>query len=118
MARYRSIFVLFSLCSLLLNTPYAVAAPTSSRFEDGRPPHYDYGEINISLPEKRQSSDIPYITTGVTNNLPTDGSMPLRLEIRELQKNTEQWNLYILALDMLQYTDQSELLSWYEIAGK
>jgi hypothetical protein len=46
-----------------------------------------------------------------------NGSVPLRREIRDLQKDTTMWTLYILALDMLQYTNQSDLLSWYQIGG-
>jgi tyrosinase len=46
-----------------------------------------------------------------------NGSVPLRKEIRELQKDTTMWTLYILALDMLQYTNQSDMLSWYQIGG-
>ncbi|KUJ21549.1 Di-copper centre-containing protein [Mollisia scopiformis] len=46
-----------------------------------------------------------------------DGSVPLRLEIRNLQKNTDQWNLYLLGLDALKKLDQISDLSFYGIAG-
>lgn len=62
------------------------------------------------------------VVTGATNNggsaVNSDGSVPMRLEIRELQKNPEQWNLYILALDRLMRTDASDPMSWYQIAGE
>ena len=34
-----------------------------------------------------------------------------------MEKDTDLWTLYILGLNMMQYTDQSELLSYYQIAG-
>ncbi|CAK7220176.1 hypothetical protein SBRCBS47491_004101 [Sporothrix bragantina] len=43
--------------------------------------------------------------------------MPPRQEIRQMEKDTDLWTLYILGLNMMQYTDQSELLSYYQIAG-
>jgi len=55
--------------------------------------------------------------TGVQSGRGGDGSVPLRLEIRQLQQNADQWNLYLLALDRLQNVNQSELLSWYQISG-
>ena len=115
MTNVKAICALLPLCSLLLQVPFAIAAPTSNSIRHG---HYNYGDIKLRVREKRQSDDTPYIVTGVQTNLPTNGSMPIRLEVRQLQQNTAQWNLFLLALDKLQYTDQSELLSWYEVAGK
>lgn len=40
-----------------------------------------------------------------------------RLEIRQLQQNTDQWNLYLLGLKKMQAVNQSDPLSWYQIAG-
>jgi tyrosinase len=55
--------------------------------------------------------------TGVQSGRGQDGSVPLRLEIRELQKNADLWNLYMLGLDRLQRVNQSNLLSYYQLAG-
>jgi hypothetical protein len=70
---------------------------------------YDYGSQKRPV-SKRQSSIIQ--TTGVKNN-----GVQSRQEIRQLEQNTMLWTLYILGLDMLQYTDQNDELSWYQIAG-
>ncbi|CAK7270823.1 hypothetical protein SEPCBS57363_004302 [Sporothrix epigloea] len=43
--------------------------------------------------------------------------MPPRQEIRRMENDTDLWTLYILGLNMMQYTDQSNLLSYYQIAG-
>ena len=61
---------------------------------------------------KRQSA--PYVVTGIQH---PNGSTPLRLEIRQLEQNPAMWTLYLLGLDMLQYTNQAEMLSWYQITG-
>ena len=79
-------------------------------------PSYDYGADPPRLP-KRQSSEF-FPITGVHTGSGVNGSLPLRIEVRELEKDPVAWTLYILGLDMLQYTPQSELLSWYQIAGE
>lgn len=46
-----------------------------------------------------------------------DGQIPQRLEIRQLRKNTPQWNLYLLALNRFQQMDQSDVRSYYQLSG-
>ncbi|PSR97483.1 common central domain of tyrosinase-domain-containing protein [Coniella lustricola] len=76
---------------------------------------YDYGfDIIKSMNSKRQA-DGTIVTTGMP--LRSDGSVPIRLEIRDLQQDTNQWSLYILALDMMQFTDQSDPTSWFSITS-
>lgn len=63
-----------------------------------------------------------YPITGPRTGLHSNGSfsnttLPVRLEIRQLQQNTDQWNLYLLGLERLQAANQTELLSWYQICG-
>lgn len=40
-----------------------------------------------------------------------------RLEIRQLQKNIPQWNLYLLALNQFKGMSQADKSSYYQIAG-
>lgn len=47
-----------------------------------------------------------------------DGGQYPRLEIRDLQKNSDQWNLFLLAIEHFQAKDKNDPLSWYQIAGK
>ena len=69
--------------------------------------------VNI-IPSVSASTPI----TGVQSGKGSDGSVPIRQDIRQLQNNNAQWNLYIYALKHLQqYTDQGSLLSYYQIAG-
>ncbi|KAJ4414265.1 hypothetical protein N0V82_008047 [Gnomoniopsis sp. IMI 355080] len=76
---------------------------------------YNYGfDVIKGLKNKRQSGGF-IVTTGMPLN--ADGSAPVRREIRDLQQDTDRWALYILALDMMQYTDQSDQSSWYAITG-
>lgn len=76
---------------------------------------YNYGfDVTRSLKDKRQAGGF-IVTTGMPLN--QDGSVPTRLEIRTLQQDPDRWALYILALDMLQYTNQLDPSSWYAITG-
>ncbi|KAG0650918.1 Monophenol monooxygenase [Hyphodiscus hymeniophilus] len=76
---------------------------------------YDYGADTSSI-LKRQIPGI-YPVTGIPTGQGPGGSVPLRQEIRTLEQDPTTWTLYILALDFMQYTNQSELLSWYQVAG-
>lgn len=84
------------------------------------PSFYDYGiETNTKL-ERRQQTWVPMVTTGVQNSsyLP-DGSLPQRVEIRDLQANPVKWTLYLLGLDYMQRSSpQSDMKSWYQVCGK
>jgi len=46
------------------------------------------------------------------------GSVPIRLEIHELQQNADLWNLYLLGLDAFKNSKETSDLSYYGIAGK
>ncbi|TVY38862.1 Tyrosinase [Lachnellula subtilissima] len=86
----------------------------STYADDHGPYNYD-GVRNIARNPivPRQSSQNFYPVTGPTSN----GTVVVRQEIRELQKDSTLWTLYILALDFMQYTNQTEMLSWYQLAG-
>lgn len=76
---------------------------------------YDYGfDITKALKAKRQSQGT-IVTSGMPLN--EDGSVPVRLEIRDLQQDADRWSLYILALDLMQYTDQTDPTSWFGITS-
>ncbi|KAF2705592.1 Di-copper centre-containing protein [Pleomassaria siparia CBS 279.74] len=40
-----------------------------------------------------------------------------RLEIRDLQKNADQWNLYLLGMERFKAKDKTDSLSYYQVAG-
>ena len=101
-------FIQLPICLLALVAallPRSVVANTS----------YDYG-IDRKTILKRQASNF-YAVTGVHTGSGQDGSAPIRQEIRKLKQDNTTWTLYILGLDMLQNTNQTEMLSWYQIAG-
>ena len=99
------------LLLLLLSWMYLLALVHSLPFSS-----YDYGGIDRSTTTKRQSPS-PFVVTGVHTGSGPNGSVPLRLEVREMERDSTTWTLYILGLDMLQYTNQTEMLSWYQITG-
>jgi tyrosinase len=44
----------------------------------------------------------------------TFGVQP-RLEIRQLQQNADQWNIFLLGMRRFQQTNQSDLTSYYQV---
>ena len=106
------------LC-LFVHSSFALNLPQEVRVRYSRQPHI-VADIFSSAEQLQYNTKRQMATfgiTGVQSGRGGDGSVPLRLEIRQLQQNTDQWNLYLLALDRLQNVNQTELLSWYQISG-
>lgn len=59
-----------------------------------------------------------YPVTGVLERELKDGSLPVRREIREMEKDQDLWTLYLLGLDFMQATQQEDPASWYKIMGE
>lgn len=77
-----------------------------------RYPGYYFGpDVNRRI--KRQIFG-PFVLKSLAR---TDGELPLRQEFRTLEQNRDQWTLYLLGLSMMQFTNQSDPLSWYQITG-
>lgn len=66
----------------------------------------------LSKPDYLKSRAGTLAITGIQ-----DGGLQPRLEIRSLAADSTQWNLFLLAMIAYQGTDQSELSSFYQIAG-
>jgi tyrosinase len=80
-------------------------------------------EVNEAL-AKRQNSQL-IATSGVCStgtvrsgacNSNGRQSSP-RLEIRTLQRNADQWNLYLLGMERFQGKSKDDVLSYYQVAG-
>ncbi|KAK5710035.1 hypothetical protein LTR17_019256 [Elasticomyces elasticus] len=93
---------LLSACTLLQFVPLAIALPFSPLQPE---------DLIESPLERRQSS------VTVVSGIQTFGVQP-RLEIRQLEQNVDQWNIYLLGLAKFQATNQSDKLSYYQIAGE
>lgn len=66
------------------------------------------------LLNRRQTNSSGYtVVTGIQGT----GTQP-RLEIRQLEKNADQWNIYLLGMARFMRSNQSEKLSYYQVAGK
>ncbi|KAI1416072.1 Di-copper centre-containing protein [Hypoxylon sp. FL1857] len=74
---------------------------------------YDYG-FNVDLRLRKREPTQSHIVTGPPR---VDGKTQLRPDIRDLQKDEDKWNLYLLALSWMQFTDQESPYSWYQITG-
>jgi tyrosinase len=73
---------------------------------------YDFG-VDVTRRMKRQTGG-PFVLRALAR---VDGELPLRQEIRTLEQNRDQWTLYLLGLSMMQFTNQSDPVSWYQITG-
>jgi tyrosinase len=76
----------------------------------GKAAHFvkSVGEKEVAA--KRQLA--PFAVTGVQ-----DGQILPRLEIRDLQANADQFNIFLLGLQRMQSVNQSDPLSYFQIAG-
>jgi tyrosinase len=60
-----------------------------------------------------------FAITGVTGGVIANGPRPARRDIVEFQRNGGAgWDLYILSLQKMQAANQSDPLSYYQIAGE
>jgi tyrosinase len=64
------------------------------------------------LLDRQQSSSTFTVVTGITTISPQT-----RLEIRQMEKNVDQWNIYLLGLRHFMQADEKDKLSYYQIAG-
>ncbi|KAF2012125.1 Di-copper centre-containing protein [Aaosphaeria arxii CBS 175.79] len=94
------------LFTSLLISPSSLASPVG--FTDG-----SVSDEALRTLEERQQSVI--VTLGAANF--GDNNAHPRLEVRELERNTDQWNLFLLGLRRFQNTDQRDKLSYYQISG-
>jgi tyrosinase len=65
-------------------------------------------------PDLQRRQDAPFAITGIRD----DSGTQQRLEIRDLQQNADQWNIYLLGMQRMQAMDQNDMLSWFQIAGE
>jgi tyrosinase len=99
----------------LLSTFVSALPPTVPPLHTPAFSRYDYG-IHREKLIRRQNTTIAI--TGALGGILLDGTPPVRKEIRELQQDAAAWTLYLLGLDSMQFTDQHDPLSWYQIAGR
>jgi tyrosinase len=76
--------------------------------------------VDADIPEdsfllKRQQNGV-FVTLGM--GAFADRTPHPRLEIRELEKNKDQWNVFLLGLSRFQSIDQNEKLSYFQVAGE
>jgi hypothetical protein len=71
---------------------------------------------DIPLIHQGQANDTsPVAVLGIRNSV-NDTAQP-RLEIRELERRPDEFNVFLLGLQRLQSIHQSDKLSYYQIAG-
>lgn len=73
---------------------------------------HDVEDVGRSAPELNRRQLPTVSITGIQEF----GVQP-RLEIRQLEQNVDQWNIFLLGLQLFQQSDQTNLTSYYQIAG-
>ncbi|KAK4498075.1 hypothetical protein PRZ48_010731 [Zasmidium cellare] len=61
---------------------------------------------------RRQNDNGTFAVTGIQ-----DAGVEPRLEIRELERDADAWNLYVLGMQRFQATEQSDRFSYYRLCG-
>lgn len=75
---------------------------------------YDFG-VDVERFKRRQQGDSRIVVGRLP--VPSNSTIPQRMEIREMRVDMYKWDLFILALSMFQSVSQDDPLSWYQIAG-
>ncbi|KAF2869068.1 hypothetical protein BDV95DRAFT_499227 [Massariosphaeria phaeospora] len=100
--------MLFALLVLIqVTVAFQHGAQHSHRSPKAMEEHY---EETVQHLQERQSGFLEI--TGIRS-----GGVQPRLEIRELKKNADQWNLYLLGMEKFQGKPHSDRLSYYQVAG-
>lgn len=101
-----------------------VLSAASASFADLKTdfPRYRYNTPMSHIHRRQngsQNQTLGYFpVTGVLQRDLSNGSLPIRREIRELEKDQDLWTLYLLGLDYMQASEQDDPLSWYKIMGE
>jgi len=100
---------LLSQSLTILTTTLALLSPSFAETTDYIAEH---GDTTLSCIAPSNQTNDYWSIVGVQGT----GIHP-RLEIRDLEKQPEMWNLFIQAMEKFQSMDQKEKKSWFQIAG-
>jgi len=105
------------LFAVILLLQSVVVAQHHHGYAHTHPAHRSVEAMNDHLQETERS-----ILEARANNIQirgaTDGRQYPRLEIRQLQANRDQWNLYLLAMERFKAKPRNDRMSYYQIAGE
>lgn len=96
----------------LLPLVFAVAVPPLLNHQIEELTRHDETDRLLS-PRQTANTSRFTVVTGIQGTSPQP-----RLEIRQLQKNADQWNIFLLGMNRFMHTNESEELSYYKIAGE
>ena len=94
--------ILLTICFQQHGSLRAAASPLLRHEVEGVQP------AGVSILQRRQDQTVAI--TGIN----TFGVQP-RLEIRQLQQNTDQWNIFLLGMRRFQQINQSDMISYYQV---
>ena len=78
--------------------------------------HKRYLVDSFNIVHERQASATPLVTVLGIKTSGVDAIQP-RLEIRELERRPDLFNVFLLGLQRFQSVDQNEKLSYFQVAG-
>lgn len=103
------------LFAVILLLQSVVVAQHHHGYAHTHPAHRSVEAMNDHLQETRS------ILEARANNIQirgaADGRQYPRLEIRDLQRNRDQWNLYLLAMERFKAKPRNDRMSYYQICG-
>jgi tyrosinase len=79
--------------------------------------HRSDESMNAHLEETRNILEARANNIAITGVVGSNTVLSPRLEIRDLQKNADQWNLYLLGMERFKAKAKTDRMSYYQIAG-
>ena len=77
-----------------------------------------HSHMHMHLIHRSPEAALQVRADNVVSKGAADGTAYPRLEIRDLAKNEDQWNLYLLALESFMAKPKTDHLSYYQISGE
>lgn len=79
--------------------------------------HRSTEAMDAHLQETRDILEARANNIAITGVVGSNTVLSPRLEIRDLQKNADQWNLYLLGMERFKAKAKTDRMSYYQIAG-
>ena len=108
--------VLMNIISLLFASYFILPRVSGSPVHAQQDKHVVEGLHTKRTPQTADNGGSFFAVLGVAGV--AGASVHPRLEIRQLEQNADQWNVYLLGLNRFQQMNQTDLLSYYQIAGE
>jgi tyrosinase len=79
--------------------------------------HAVHRSTDAHLKESRDVLEARANNIAITGVVGSNTVLSPRLEIRDLQKNADQWNLYLLGMERFKAKAKTDRMSYYQVVG-